>query len=855
MSSPHASLSACSVNVVEMSVIEDPLIDNAVLQRTLNGLQSEERRKRKLAIDELRKCLLSRLVKSPTLLRDHEDVLKAILRCVSDQSEACRESSVNLLKEILLGNAIVNLSLVMPVLSARLGSDEVVESSEEVRLASVELLHFVIKRAQKEILPFFNDIITILKKTILDPYPKIKKESCECASSLALTIPENFHMQSESLIKPLIQISTHQQYRVRVSAILAVGKVVQFGNNKSIKDVSGPLAERLFDQSPQVRESVTEIVGNWLVDLPDRYSYFHIMIPLMLTSLNDQSPDIQEKAWDLWNEAGEKWKKENEDDIKDKMDFLDCLPDHYPAKLRRPNIGCRTLVKRNLHKIAPALVRELEDWLVDVRIKASQLLCVLILNAETDLHQYVEQLLVGMYRACNDEDPRVVSNIERASQIMGYFVPPTNYWTLMHPVMEDSCHQGHLRVLASVMSGAQQSDLLAFSPTVARFLHQPSICRSREASYQSQLIKCCCAIMDICGQDCVNVSQELFNILVTVLALAGSDIILENAQAALQKLQNYEGFQDINDLYRKYMRQLLEDVSSAPQLWTIHCPERLIFQSVIVNCGQALSDCLDIMMSTLSASLQPENQDAEMKLKLLSTVAVILQNADRTHSIPANLMDPFILSFIKDVIAPNLIWKAGRTAEALRTITVSCLLAILQTHGVTQNEAIIYLLDSLLPVILALVEDSARKTRLYSLRSLSHITNVAHVNKILNAEHVNKLYAVIMKRLDDVDDSVRRAAVQILCKLFSHLPDDYNVECSAAHIEAVYSTLLIHLDDPNIEFGREILGVLKELSGLKPKCLLDRVNAIQSSFRNQQACGDLALYISSNYLSKTESHD
>lgn len=74
-------------------------------------------------------------------------------------------------------------------------------------------------------------------------------------------------------------------------------------------------------------------------------------------------------------------------------------------------MGCRTLVKRNLHRITPALVRELQDWLVDVRIKASQLLCVLILNAESDLHQYLEQLLLGMYRACHDEDIRVVNNV------------------------------------------------------------------------------------------------------------------------------------------------------------------------------------------------------------------------------------------------------------------------------------------------------------------------------------------------------------------------------------------------------------------------------------------------------------
>lgn len=64
---------------------------------------------------------------------------------------------------------------------------------------------------------------------------------------------------------------------------LFLGTVVRFGNNKSIKEVSGPLAERLFDQTPQVRDSVTSVIGDWLMNLPDRYSYFHIMIPLLLT--------------------------------------------------------------------------------------------------------------------------------------------------------------------------------------------------------------------------------------------------------------------------------------------------------------------------------------------------------------------------------------------------------------------------------------------------------------------------------------------------------------------------------------------------------------------------------------------
>lgn len=209
-----------------MSAGDKSVIDNAVLQKSLNGLQSEEKRKRKSSLDELRKLLFSYLKSSPSLLDDHEDIYKAIVRCFGDESEACRESAVNLLRDLLLDNISLhlNLTLLVPVLSRRLGSTEVVEASEEVRCSLVELLHTVLKRAEKDIFPYFNDITQILAKTIVDPYPKIKRESCECVSALAFAIPENFHMQSESLVKPLVQTLTHQQYRVRVSAILALGK-------------------------------------------------------------------------------------------------------------------------------------------------------------------------------------------------------------------------------------------------------------------------------------------------------------------------------------------------------------------------------------------------------------------------------------------------------------------------------------------------------------------------------------------------------------------------------------------------------------------------------------------------------
>lgn len=46
------------------------------------------------------------------------------------------------------------------------------------------------------------------------------------------------------------------------------------------------------------------MVGNWLLDLPDRYSFQHKLVPLLLTGITDDQPDIQELADSLWHDVG-----------------------------------------------------------------------------------------------------------------------------------------------------------------------------------------------------------------------------------------------------------------------------------------------------------------------------------------------------------------------------------------------------------------------------------------------------------------------------------------------------------------------------------------------------------------------
>ena len=42
----------------------------------------------------------------------------------------------------------------------------------------------------------------------------------------------------------------------------------------------------------QVRQAVMRVVGGWLLSLRDRYSFFHKLIPLLLSGFHDEIPEI-----------------------------------------------------------------------------------------------------------------------------------------------------------------------------------------------------------------------------------------------------------------------------------------------------------------------------------------------------------------------------------------------------------------------------------------------------------------------------------------------------------------------------------------------------------------------------------
>ncbi|CAF4571663.1 unnamed protein product [Rotaria sp. Silwood2] len=283
-------------------------------------------------------------LKSSLSINDNNDhlhppsnIIESMLKIFSDPAEKNRDLALTYISMYVTkyctdeNNIDKILTLLMPAFVQRLGTNDIIEPSEEIRLNSISLLSELcrIYTNGNKLALYLNEWITILKRTIIDPYPEVRKLSCELTSKLSFKCHEKFHLMSENLIKPIIETMKHQHAKVRVEAINALGNVIRYGNNKSIEDSISPLAQRFFDHTSTVRLAVINVVGIWMLELRDRYSYFHMMLPLLLTGYTDEIEEIRETTDSLWWDVGLKYEKENEEDLKDQINFPN-IPKKYP---------------------------------------------------------------------------------------------------------------------------------------------------------------------------------------------------------------------------------------------------------------------------------------------------------------------------------------------------------------------------------------------------------------------------------------------------------------------------------------------------------------------------------------------
>ncbi|XP_059976367.1 dynein axonemal assembly factor 5 isoform X2 [Mesoplodon densirostris] len=803
-----ATEAAASPDPAEAAQTAEAAELSRVLSRMLPGLEADSKLGRRRALEALQRTLEAARPEAP----DGDPaaaaaafqgpwarlLLPRLLRCLADPAEGCRALAVHLLDLGLRRAARPRDALprLLPALAARLSGPEPArrpppEACEELRLALVQLLHLAVRLTGAALAPHLDDAVRVLRCTLLDPFAAVRRESCECAAALARATPDHFHMQSESLIGPLMQSISHQHWKVRVAVIEATGTVIEFGSGKSVDDVLPHFAQRLFDGVPQVRQAVVRVVGGWLLRLRDRYSFLHRLIPLLLSGLDDEIPEIACGAAGLWEQVGLQWQVENEEDLKDKLDFAGPPPAHHPSPGSRPGLGCRELVFRNLSKILPAICHDITDWVVGTRVKSAQLLAVLLLHAEGHITQHLEPVLRTLLCACADEEKAVVRSCTRSAELIGTFVSPEVFLKLILSPLRKSPSPSSLLVLASVIRGCPREALQPHVKVLAVELAHAHICQGSE-----------------------------------------------NVQETLAELAAVESVDGSQDLFRAHVGPLLEWLAASHQDWTSHSTGLLQFDVVLAHSGPALGEALPQLVPILRSCLQPA-RDPPMRLKLFSTLTELLLGARETVDSQGQFHG-YLDTLIKDIFVPNLQWHAGRTAAAIRTAAVSCLWALISS-GVLSDEQIQEVQEMLMPQVLTTLEEDSQMTRLISCRIINVFLKTS--DGVIDPDKFIKIYPELLKRLDDVSNEVRLAATSSLVTWLERVGNEAGKCCYQSNIQHLYRELLVYLDDPESAIRDAVLEALKAGSVLFPDLLVREMEAVLHKHRSPTHCEQLLQHL------------
>ena len=141
------------------------------IARHINCLADENRNARKRAIEGIRKETIGKKTSNAVLQSVLSEILKPLLKLVSDPVEKCRELTITYLKDCVLciPRPQEMLPFIMPVLVQRLGQQDITEPSEELRLQLVELMTSLTDMSGQAMHVYIDDSVKILQRTIVDP--------------------------------------------------------------------------------------------------------------------------------------------------------------------------------------------------------------------------------------------------------------------------------------------------------------------------------------------------------------------------------------------------------------------------------------------------------------------------------------------------------------------------------------------------------------------------------------------------------------------------------------------------------------------------------------------------------------
>lgn len=186
--------------------------------------------------------------------------------------------------------------------------------------------------------------------------------------------------------------------------------------------------------------------------------------------------EVKELTESLWWDIGIKYEKENDAELKDKSSFLDNTNSNYPPECKfyffkklintililliivqekRPNLGCRELIRLNASKIVPGILNDTGDWVEATRVKSIQLLYIMIWQAENNITQHLETVLQTLFKSSSENHNIIQIQVAKCAQLVGHFTEPDLSLNIVFKTIRklSAINPGAISILTGLLKG------------------------------------------------------------------------------------------------------------------------------------------------------------------------------------------------------------------------------------------------------------------------------------------------------------------------------------------------------------------------------------------------------------------
>jgi len=253
---------------------------------------------------------------------------------------------------------------------------------------------------------------------------------------------------------------------------------------------------------------------------------------------------------------------------------------------------------------------------------------------------------------------------------------------------------------------------------------------------------------------------------------------------------------------------------------------------LLLAAPQSLMPFVDRIIRAAAIAVEPtEEADHEMQLRVMMMLSALASEPTICQAIK-----PVFATVLVDIIKPGAKWSSGRMVERRREAASEFLRRCLKHNCMSKLADDEYMVEAVIESCENGIDDDWNpEMRRCSTTCLAELLSTLGKNQTLSSEVLYKLWPLLSKRLDDILDAVRHAALDALDQYFKYLPDDVSQD----HIEEVIKLLMIHLDDPQEPIREHVTAVLTATSEVSPRLLLQECQAARSLHQTPTHCDQL----------------